>query len=165
MIVASPRDVALVRSTIASLPACVQQSLGSQVRGIVVTYTAILGPDEIGTATADGIVIVVESALEPFPLVLLHELGHEVDFDIGASTTVKFRRALWRDFADLTPSQRRRLTDYRQPAEAFAELFAQHYASKHLYDREGPSEIKRLKRTQRLVNQMLDELESCADTL
>jgi hypothetical protein len=44
---------------------------------------------------------------------------------------------------------------------AFAEFFAERYAPDRLYRREGAPDINRLKRTHRLVNNILDRVERC----
>jgi hypothetical protein len=94
-------------------------------------------------------------------LLLLHELGHEVDYDLGASIKADFRKAVRADFAHLPRAQRRHLAFYRNPSVAFAEFFAERYAPDRLYRREGAPDINRLKRTHRLVNNILDRVERC----
>jgi hypothetical protein len=160
-IIAPPGQAPAVRSTVNMLPACVGKRLTNQLHGIAVTNAPILGPELSGIATPDGVVVVVNSPDVSLTLVLLHELGHEVDYDIGASTTARFRRALARDFEGLSAVQRRTLSAYRDPAEAFAELFAERYSPGNLYEQEGTPAIDRLTRTHRLVNRMLTQLERC----
>lgn len=160
-IIAPPGQTASVRSTLKLLPACVAQRLTYQLNGIAVTNSPILGPDLSGIATPDGLVAVVNSPDDSLTLVLLHELGHEVDYDIGASTAPRFRRAVRADFAGLTSSQKRELSAFRKPEEAFAELFAERYAPGDLYEQQGTPAINRLKRTHRLVTRILAQLEHC----
>jgi len=97
-----------------------------------------------------------------FSPIRVNELRREVDFDIGASTTVKFRCG-----GILLISRLRRppVGGLPSTSASIAESFAQRYASEDLYDREGIYETKRLKRTRRLANRMPDDLESCENTL
>lgn len=157
-IIAAPKQTALVRTTVASLPACVQRVLEPQLRGVVVTNEWILGKPYDGFATEDGVIILTITPKDSLRLELMHELGHEVDDRIGG-TTPEFRRALKEDFATISRPQRRELAYYRTPAEAWAELFAERYDSN--YEADGEDGIEVLVLARRVLNEQMNRLERC----
>ena len=84
--------------------------------------------------------------------------GHEVDYRIDA-VTPKLRRAVRADFAALPEQERRRLSYFSSPVEAWAEFFVERYDPK--YATEGVAGLDSLVRTRRVVNERLERLERC----
>ena len=157
-IIAAPRQTALVRTTVDSLPACVQRALSPQLRGVAVTVDPALGATYDGLATPDGLIIIVATPVDSLHVELLHELGHEVDYQIGA-VTPELERAVHHDFAALSARERRRLSYFSSASEAFAEFFAERYDP--AYSKEGVPDLDRLEQTRRVVNEELGRLERC----
>jgi hypothetical protein len=154
---ATPRINARVVSAFRALPACVATVAVDQTRGIEITDSNdILGSAYDGAVSDDGLIILSRSAVDKW--LILHELGHQVagKFDL---TYGRFVRALRADFHSLDTRERESLAYFRDPNEAFAELFAA------LYDPEDIAaknpRIVRLVRARAVETSMLDSLEGC----
>jgi hypothetical protein len=148
----------VVRTTVSSLPACVQRALAPQLRGVAITASPALGPGYAGIATPDGLIVVVITPTDSLKLDLLHELGHQVDDAVDAETPA-LERAVRNDFAHLPRNVRKELSYYSDPPEAFAEFFAERYDPD--YAKYGERDLDKLVCTRRVVDEEIDRLEDC----
>jgi hypothetical protein len=153
---ATPQMNAHITTAFAALSRCVAAVAAEQTRGIVIADSRdILGSAYDGVAYEDGFIILDRWVSK---WVILHELGHEVamKFDLVQG---RFARAVRADFRSLDVRERKRLDYFRDPDEAFAELFAALYDSEDIAAEN--SQIMRLARARAVEKSLLDGLKGC----
>jgi len=157
LINATPGVRANVASAFRALQSCVAAVAVARTRGITITDSSdILGSACDGEASDDGYIFLRGPTVDEW--LILHELGHEVAnrFDLQNG---KFIHALRADFRGLDAREREQLAYFRDPHEAFAELFSALYDPEDIAA-QNPS-IVRLVRARGVEKSMLDSMEGC----
>ena len=133
------------------------RSGGDRTRGITITDSSdLLASAYDGEASDDGYIFLRGPTVDEW--LILHELGHEVanKFDLQNG---KFIHALRADFRGLSAREREQLAYFRDPHEAFAELFSALYDPEDIAA-QNPG-IVRLIRARAVEKSMLDNMEGC----